>query len=134
MNYVDSYDFSLVLVLQVLRTEASRGVSARRCASLSAHRRRYRQSAGSVGDRFGNALAENLWSTLEEPVDVLDCNYVRYRGRRRVGLLRCIDRWCNTRRIQFDLGGLVPTSTNGRMSTGRRGERGGIQSEFSGVG
>jgi putative transposase len=65
-------------------------------------------STGSVGDSFDNALAENLWSTIK--IELMYWPRTRFttRAEANTALLRYIDGWYNSRRIQAGLGGLSP--------------------------
>lgn len=65
-------------------------------------------STGSVGDSFGNALAENLWSTLKIELIYWPAKTFTNRAEAEATLFRYIDGWYNPRRIQAGLGGLSP--------------------------
>jgi len=61
---------------------------------------------GTVGDSLDNALAENLFSTLK--VERVYRTSYRTREEAELDLIRFIDGWYNSRRIQRRLGWLSP--------------------------
>ncbi|WP_241825480.1 IS3 family transposase [Micromonospora sp. CB01531] len=63
-------------------------------------------SMGSVGDSFDNALMENFWSTLK--IELVYRTSWRIRDEAENAIFAYIDGWCNTRRIQKELGYLSP--------------------------
>ena len=63
-------------------------------------------SMGSVGDSFDNALLENFWSTLK--IELVYRTSWRTRDEAENAIFAYIDGWCNTRRIQRELGYLSP--------------------------
>jgi putative transposase len=65
-------------------------------------------STGSVGDSFDNALAENLWSTINVELVYWPATRFVTREQAQGTLFRYIDGWYNPRRIQAGLGGLSP--------------------------
>jgi len=65
-------------------------------------------STGSTGDSYGNALAENLWSTVKVELVYWPGTTFATRADTEHALLRYVDGWYNPRRIQAGLGGLSP--------------------------
>jgi putative transposase len=65
-------------------------------------------SIGSVGDSFDNALAENLWSTLEIELMYWSGTAFATRAEVEAAIFRYLDGWYNPRRIQQGLDGLSP--------------------------
>ena len=63
-------------------------------------------SMGSVGDSFDNALMENFWSTFK--IELVYRTSWRTRDEAENAIFAYIDGWCNTRRIQRELGYLSP--------------------------
>ena len=69
---------------------------------------------GSTGDSYDNALMENFWSTLK--IELVYRNSWRTRDEAENAIFAYIDGWYNTRRIQKDLGWLIPGRVRGRLA------------------
>ncbi|MEV0693098.1 IS3 family transposase [Streptomyces sp. NPDC050388] len=65
-------------------------------------------SMGSVGDSFGNALAENLWILVK--TECIRGRVFATRTEAHLALFECLDGFHNPRRIQKRLGCLSPSS------------------------
>ncbi|PWI05605.1 hypothetical protein DIZ27_38245 [Streptomyces sp. NWU339] len=63
-------------------------------------------SMGSVGDSFGNALAENLWMLVK--TECIRGRVFATRAEANLAIFECLDGFCNPRRIQKRLGHLNP--------------------------
>ena len=66
---------------------------------------------GSVGDCFGNAMAESSFATLE--CELIDRRVFRPQTEARMAIFNCIEGWYNPHRRHSGLGDLSPLNFEG---------------------